>query len=67
MTEDVSTGNLVIALKYQDQIVNVVIDLKNQVTQVIQLVTNQVDMPLDFRDNPKEMTLLTNQVNLMKK
>ena len=33
---------------------------------MIQLVTNQVDMPLDFRDTPKEMALLTNQVKLIK-
>ena len=66
MTADISTVNLVIALKHQDQVVNLVIGLKNQVTQMIQLVTNQVDMSLDFRDTPKEMALLTNQVKLMK-
>ncbi len=35
---------------------------------MIQLVTNQVDMTnrFDFRDTTKEMTLLTNQVKLMK-
>ena len=47
--------------------VKLAIALKNQVTQMIQLVTNQVDMPLDFRDTAKEMSLLTNQVNLIKK
>ena len=66
MTVDISTVNLVIALKHQDQMENLVIALKNQVTQMIQLVTNQVDMPLDFRDTPKEMALLTNQVKLIK-
>ena len=67
LTSDISTVNLGIGLKHQDQMVNLVIALKNQVTQMIQLVTNQVDMPLDFRDTAKEMALLTNQVKLMKK
>ncbi len=66
LTSDISTLNLGIGLKHQDQMVNLVIALKNQVTQMIQLVTNQVDMPPDFRDTPKEMVFLTNQVKLMK-
>jgi hypothetical protein len=57
---DISTVNLVIALKHQDQTVNLVIALKNQVTQMMQLVTNQVDMtnPLDW-DTAKEIAVLT--------
>ena len=66
MKADISTVNLVIALKHQDQMVDLVIALKSQVPQMIQFVTNQVDMPLDFRDTPKEMALLTNQVKLIK-
>ena len=52
-----STVNLVIALKHQEQMENLAIALKNQVTEMIQLVTNQVDMtnPLDFRDTGKEI------------
>jgi ankyrin repeat protein len=54
------------ALEHQDQMVNLVIALKNQVTRMIQLVTNQVGMPIDFRDTAKEIALLSNQVKLMK-
>ena len=46
--------------------VNLVIALKKQVTQMIQLVTKQVDIPLVFGDTAKEMALLSNQVKLMK-
>jgi hypothetical protein len=46
--------------------VNLVIALKNQVTQMIQLVTNQVDMQLHFNDTAKEMALVSNQLKLMK-
>ena len=47
--------------------VNLATVLKNQVTQIFQLVTNQVDMtnPLDW-DTAKEIAVLTNQVKLMK-
>ena len=52
LTVEISTVNLVIALKNQDQMVNLVITLKKQVTHMIQLVPNQVEMtnPIDFRD-----------------
>jgi hypothetical protein len=46
--------------------VTLVIVLENQVTQMILLVKNQVDMLFDFRDTSKEMTLLSNQLKLMK-
>ena len=61
--------NLVIALKHQDQMVNLVTALKNQITQMYQLVTNQIDMTNshEFRDTAEQTALLTNQVKLMKK
>ena len=69
LTVEISTVNLVIALKNQDQMVNLVIVLKNQGTQMIQLVTNQVEVvnPFVLRDIAKQIELLTNQVNLIAK
>ena len=51
----------------QNQMVNLVLALKNQVTQTMQLITNQVDMtnPIDW-DTAKEIAVLTNQVKRMK-
>ena len=49
--------------------VNLVTALKNQITQMYQLVTNQIDMTNshEFRDTAEQTALLTNQVKLMKK
>ena len=49
--------------------VNLVTALKNQITQMYQLVTNQIDMTNshEFRDTVEQTALLTNQVKLMKK
>ena len=54
-TVEISTVNLVIALKNQDQMANLVIGLKNHGSQMIQLVANQVEMTrlLDFQGNCK--------------
>ena len=69
LTSDISTVNLGIGLKHQDQMVNLVIALKNQVTQMIQPFTHEVEMtnPLDFRDTANPIELLTNQVKLIAK
>ena len=68
-TVEISTVNLVIALKNQDQMANLVIGLKNHGSQMIQLVANQVEVvnPLIFRDTAKQIELLTNQVKLIAK
>jgi hypothetical protein len=50
-----------------DDLYFLVIAFKNQVTQMTQLVANQVEMTrlLDFRDTAKQVELLTNQVTLL--